>query len=322
MTADQPARQPGRGDVNVLVTAAGRRTGLVEAFGNAAHERGGRVYAADVDGLAPALYLADEAIRSLRTDDVAVRRRSPRLGRAPRDPTGRPDHRHGPADPRRARRTFRGSRLPRGRSRRRRSSRRPWTSTLSGLAFEARGDPRAAIVDPADCRRPRTLPSQVFVKPRAGSASQDTYRIELANSTGPAARPRTRSSRRCSTGPEITIDALLDLDGRPIHYVPRRRIRTLGGESIQGVTLEHDTGVRNLDRGRAGPLLRDGRPRPADAAGIHRHGRPGAVGDQRPVRRRVPAGTRSRRRLSRLAARHDRRGAVRPRCASTSAAST
>ena len=43
------------------------------------------------------------------------------------------------------------------------------------------------------------------------------------------------------TGPEITIDALLDLEGRPIHYVPRRRIRTLGGESIQGVTLEHDT---------------------------------------------------------------------------------
>jgi carbamoyl-phosphate synthase large subunit len=41
-------------------------------------------------------------------------------------------------------------------------------------------------------------------------------------------------------GPEITIDALLDFDGRPLHYVPRRRIRTVGGESIQGVTLDHD----------------------------------------------------------------------------------
>ena len=65
------------------------------------------------------------------------------------------------------------------------------------------------------------------------------------------------------TGPEITIDALLDLDGRPIHYVPRRRIRTLGGESIQGVTLEHDTAFETwiedvLDRcsamGARGPL--------------------------------------------------------------------
>ena len=41
-------------------------------------------------------------------------------------------------------------------------------------------------------------------------------------------------------GPEITIDALLDLEGRPIHFVPRLRIRTLGGESVQGVTLDHD----------------------------------------------------------------------------------
>jgi carbamoyl-phosphate synthase large subunit len=43
------------------------------------------------------------------------------------------------------------------------------------------------------------------------------------------------------SGPEITIDALLDLGGRPIHYVPRLRIRTVHGESIQGMTLEHDS---------------------------------------------------------------------------------
>ncbi len=42
------------------------------------------------------------------------------------------------------------------------------------------------------------------------------------------------------TGPEITIDALLDLNGTPIHYVPRVRIRILAGESVQGVTLDHD----------------------------------------------------------------------------------
>jgi carbamoyl-phosphate synthase large subunit len=65
------------------------------------------------------------------------------------------------------------------------------------------------------------------------------------------------------SGPEITIDVLLDLDGRPIHYVPRYRLRTLAGESIQGVTLEHDrdleSWIENLleicgSLGAAGPL--------------------------------------------------------------------
>src|SRR4051794_7541505 len=39
---------------NVLVTAAGRRTGLVVAFVEATHARGARTIAGDVDGLAPA----------------------------------------------------------------------------------------------------------------------------------------------------------------------------------------------------------------------------------------------------------------------------
>ena len=39
-------------------------------------------------------------------------------------------------------------------------------------------------------------------------------------------------------GPEITIDALIDFDGKPLHYVPRTRLRTLAGESILGVTID------------------------------------------------------------------------------------
>ena len=37
-----------------------------------------------------------------------------------------------------------------------------------------------------------------------------------------------------------TIDALIDFDGNPVHYVPRLRIRTLAGESIQGVTISDE----------------------------------------------------------------------------------
>lgn len=238
MTPDQSARPPGRGGVNVLVTAAGRRTGLVEAFMDAVHERGGRVYAADVDGLAPALYVADEAIRSQRIDDVAyiddllasVARHGIRL-LVPTIDTDLPIlARHV------ARFEAAGCRLA--------ISAPAFIETTmdkyaSGLAFEAVGvrGPRSWIPPlPAHAE----LPRQVFVKPRAGSASQDTYRIDLAELDGVLRLVRDPIVQEVLTGPEITIDALLDLDGRPIHYVPRRRIRTLGGESIQGVTLEHE----------------------------------------------------------------------------------
>ena len=238
MTADQPARQPGGGDLNVLVTAAGRRTGLVRAFADAAHERGGRVYAADVDGLAPALYLADEAIRSLRTDDVAyvddllasVARHAIRL-LVPTIDTDLPILAlHA------ARFEAAGCRLA--------ISTPSFIETtmdkhLSGRAFEAAGTrvPRSWIapLPPAE-----ELPSQVFVKPRAGSASQDTYQIDLARLDAVLRLVHEPIVQEVLSGPEITIDALLDLKGRPVHYVPRRRIRTLGGESIQGVTLDHD----------------------------------------------------------------------------------
>jgi carbamoyl-phosphate synthase large subunit len=47
--------------------------------------------------------------------------------------------------------------------------------------------------------------------------------------------------QECLKGPEITVDALISSGGKVVHYVPRRRIRTLAGESIQGVTIDdHD----------------------------------------------------------------------------------
>jgi len=111
--------------------------------------------------------------------------------------------------------------------------------------------------------RPNELPDRVFVKPRRGSASLDTYEVDRGDLSGVLARVPDPIVQEVLTGPEITIDALLDLHGRPIHYVPRRRIRTLGGESIQGVTLAHDPSLEAwiegvLDHcsimGAAGPL--------------------------------------------------------------------
>ena len=261
MTGQEPAVRSEHGAADVLVTAAGRRTGLVAAFVEAAHARGGRVLAADVDGLAPALYIADEAIRSLRTDDPryiddlvgAVERHGIRL-LVPTIDTDLPIlARH------EARFEAVGCRLAI-------SSPAFIGMTMdkqhSGLAFEAAGIrvPRSWIppLPPAT-----DLPVQVFVKPRAGSASEDTYRTDRTELEGILRLVPDPIVQEVLTGPEITIDALLDLDGRPIHYVPRRRIRTLGGELIQGVTLDHDPAFETwiegvLDRcsamGARGPL--------------------------------------------------------------------
>jgi carbamoyl-phosphate synthase large subunit len=107
------------------------------------------------------------------------------------------------------------------------------------------------------------LPAEVFVKPRSGSASIDTYCIPLERLASVMTLIEEPLIQEVLHGDEITIDALLDFHGRPVHYVPRKRIRTIGGESVQGVTLTRDTKLSTwIERvlrvsgslGAAGPL--------------------------------------------------------------------
>src|SRR5881227_994588 len=56
--------------MNVFIASGGRRTSLVEAFHKAARRRGGQVHVGEIDGLAPALYLADRAVRLPRIQDA------------------------------------------------------------------------------------------------------------------------------------------------------------------------------------------------------------------------------------------------------------
>jgi carbamoyl-phosphate synthase large subunit len=228
--------------LNVLVTAAGRRTSLVRAFVEAAHSRGaGVVFAGDVDGLAPALSIADVGLRTLKNNDpryVAdlveiVERNS--IGLVV--PTVDSDLRV----------------LARGRRLFDRVGCRLAVSSLSFIAVTLDKFATGSTFGQAGVAVPRSwlppigravhLPSEVFVKPRRGSASLDTYRVSRANLDGVLRIVRRPVVQEVLIGPEITIDALLDLDGRPIHFVPRIRIKTLGGESIQGVTMDHDEGL-------------------------------------------------------------------------------
>ena len=227
----------------------------------AAHERGAMVVAGDVDGLAPALFIADA---SARTPEIGV-------------PNYLADlielvHRHGirllvptidtdlPV-------------LAAGRASLEAAGCRVATSSEAFVAItmdkyatvEAFGSngipvPRSWL---PPIQRPEELPEVVFVKPRNGSASKDVHAVGLADLDGTVAIVPDAVVQELLTGPEITIDALVDFDGLPIHYVPRIRIKTLGGESIQGVTLAHDDSIESWiervisvcsDLGARGPL--------------------------------------------------------------------
>jgi len=82
------------------------------------------------------------------------------------------------------------------------------------------------------------LPDHLFLKPRDGSASLDSYpcrREDLERMLSLVPRPLVQEFLE---GPEISVDALLDFQGRTLHFVPRERIRTLAGEVVESVTLD------------------------------------------------------------------------------------
>jgi len=233
--------------INVLVTAAGRRTGLVRAFVEATHARSGRTVAGDVDGLAPALYLADDAVRTLRSDDagyiddLAATVRDRRIGLiVPTIDTDLPV-------------------LAAQREALEEAGARLAVSSASFVATTLDKVSTAAVFGAAGVDVPRSwlpplgpdadLPDDVFVKPRRGSASQDAQRARRSELDGILERVPGAVVQELLEGPEITIDALLDFEGRPIHFVPRYRLKTIGGESVQGVTLDHDEGLETWIEG-------------------------------------------------------------------------
>lgn len=224
--------------MNVLVTSAGRRVSLVQAFARAAQARGGKVLAGDASGLAPALYLAD---RAFQLPSVSAEGYVPHLLSLVRE------HRIGlivpTIDPELAVLATHAQAFADA----------GCTALVSSLAFvELSGDKwltheafAAHGVDVPQSWTPEEaahadLPPQLFVKPRDGSASRDTYRATPKALATVLPRVENAIVQEELSGPEITIDALLDFDGVPLHCVPRVRIRTLAGESIQGVTIADD----------------------------------------------------------------------------------
>jgi carbamoyl-phosphate synthase large subunit len=221
--------------MNVLITSAGRRTSLLQAFQQAAHRRGGKLFAGDMDGLAPALYLADEAIRlpSVRDPEyisslleLTERRRINLL--VPTIDTELPLlAKAAPAF------ADRGCHALVSSAELVSIAADKWETVR---AFRSQGIrvPRSWL--PEDLPQ-AALPEHLFVKPRDGSASRNIHAVHRDQLMQLLPRVLDPLIQEEVKAPEITIDALLSLSGQPIHYVPRLRIRTVGGESIQGVTL-------------------------------------------------------------------------------------
>lgn len=221
--------------MNVLITSAGRRTSLLALFQEAARARGGRVFAGDMDPLAPALYLADQPLRLPPVSSPEylpflldfVRANAIRLV-VPTIDTELAVFAEGADRFARA-----GCRL---------------LVSSPALVAACRDKWRTAeVFGAAGVRVPRSwlpedalkadLPEALFLKPRDGSASKDAFACRRSDLAALLAQVPNALVQERITGREVTIDALLDFEGRPIHCVPRIRLKTVGGESVQGVTI-------------------------------------------------------------------------------------
>jgi carbamoyl-phosphate synthase large subunit len=220
--------------MNVMITSAGRRTLLLSAFKDAVKRIGGYVVVGDIDSLAPALYLAD---RWVKLPPVANKNYIEALKECVKN------YNIGLLIP-----TIDTELL---------------VLSMNGKQFKDLGcevvisspdfiktsqDKWETVnhFDMVGIRTPeswlpsgdlRGLPSNIFIKPRTGSASQNTYNIHKDQLKAFLSVVPNPILQEYLPYEEITIDSLLDHDGNLIHYVPRKRIKTVGGESIQGVTI-------------------------------------------------------------------------------------
>lgn len=225
--------------INVLMTSAGRRVSLLKAFKRAVEKRAGTVLAADADPLAPALFLAHRGIQM--------------------EPLGREGYLDGLL--KLVERERIGLVVPTIDTELELLSRNAGKfqdlgclALVSGLElinicndkwntvefFSSHGVDVPLSWLPQHIEG-QDLPETVFVKPRGGSASRNARRV--AREDLPKAVELTDEPlivQECLEGDEITVDCLLGLNGEVIHYVPRIRIKAVGGESVEGVTISDE----------------------------------------------------------------------------------
>lgn len=221
--------------MRVLISSAGRRTSLLEAFRAAVSNVGGVVIATDVDPLAPALLMADRAEVVPRLSDRSFQTRFRDICASLEVDAVIPTI---------------DTELPLLASMTPDLAESGTTVLVSDPSLiEITADKRKTEIVFGDqgIRTPRSwapgeyspgdLPERVFVKPLRGSSSTHTYSIESGSLEAMLALVPDPIIQDNIDAPELTVDALLDLEGNVIHLVPRIRLKTVGGESVQGVTM-------------------------------------------------------------------------------------
>jgi len=224
---------------SVLISSAGRKVSLVRLFQKAAGTYGWNVIVGDCDPLAPSVYMGDESVRLPRVNTPEY---IPFLLEFARS------HQVRLIVP-----SIDGELLPLAEN----SDQfltvgcRPLISAAefvticrdkwaTALRFSSCGVATPASWLPATLNG-HPLPEKLFIKPRDGSASIDAYSATRENMSRVLAMVPNPIIQEQLHGTEITIDALIDFRGIVLHYVPRIRIRTMAGESIQGRTISDDS---------------------------------------------------------------------------------
>ena len=224
--------------MNVLFSGVGRRVELLRAFRAAYRdlELDGRIVAADIDPLAPALREADATYivpRLADPDSVSTLAEVCRLEQVdlifPLIDEGMPVLAAGRRELEET-----GARLVM-------VPERALAMTVDKLLtfrlFKRVGVPVPATWLPDEARR-TSITYPVFVKPRSGSASKGAAPArdehELAYFLDYVPDPIVQEYL---PGPEITSDVVCDLDGNVLAVVSRQRIEVREGEVAKGVTV-------------------------------------------------------------------------------------
>lgn len=229
--------------LNILLTSVGRRVELVRAFRQAYVALGleGRIWATDIDTLAPALQEVDGANLVPRVDDPAYPEALRQVCELEKIdlvfPLIDPDV---PV-------------LAENRELIEKSGARVVVIPDDSVAIIADKWLTYEFFRNLGVATPRTWPASalpegieypLFVKPRRGSAGKDTFRaasnhdLEFFVSTVP--EPVVQEY---VDGPEITTDVLCDLAGEVLAVVSRERIEIRSGEVAKGKTI-HDPAIQ------------------------------------------------------------------------------
>jgi len=224
--------------VNLLFTSVGRRVELLSAFRAAYEGLGieGRIVGLDADPLAPALSMADRPYIVPRLDDseflpalqVILKRENITAVFPLIDPDVPMLARH------RTVLEAGGCRLAVAPEPAAAVAGDKW-ATAEFFRRQRIPAPRSWLPGQLD---PATADYPLFVKPRRGSASQNTFRVDDARQLGFFADYVPDAIiQEYLPGAEITNDVVCDFEGRVLSVVSRERIRVRAGEVLVGRTI-------------------------------------------------------------------------------------